>query len=99
MAATLFQMELCLNTVGFTVQNDRDKLHGEGLTDLEQLKSFTNKDIHGMAITLQTNLLSVILATSDIPLSYVIREVAEPEDGKVVYNDFMEECVARHPLE
>jgi hypothetical protein len=46
-----------------------------------------------------TNLLSVIPATSGIPLSYVIREVAEPEDGEVMYNDFMEECVARHPLE
>jgi hypothetical protein len=34
-----------------------------------------------------------------IPPSYVIREVAEPEDSEVVYNDFMEECVARHPLE
>jgi hypothetical protein len=45
------------------------------------------------------NLLSVIPATSGIPLSYAIREVAEPEDGKVVYNDFMEECVAHHPLE
>jgi hypothetical protein len=45
------------------------------------------------------NLLSVIPATSGIPLSYVIREIAEPEDGEVVYNDFMEECVACHPLE
>ena len=187
MAVTLFQMELCLNTVEFTNQNDRDKLHKEGLTDLAQLKRFTNKDIHGMATTLgkrstaairllvgmvrlqnlialmhwvqdcvrtntdidpasfnvetmliahdhaefretfasQTdvmskaadpgklkdsnswevwsmsfaNLLSVIPAMSGIPLSYVIREVAKPEDGEVVYNDFMEECVARHPLE
>ena len=186
MAAALVQMGLCLNTVGFTNQDDRDKLHEEGLTNLVQLKRFTDKDIRGMAINLakrstaatrllvgmvrlqnlialmhwvqdcvrtntdidpasfnvetmliahdraefretfasQTdvmskaadsgklkdsnswevwstsfaNLLSVIPATSGIPLSYVIREVAEPEDGEVVYNDFMEECVARHPL-
>ena len=52
MAAALFQIGLCLNTVGFTVQNDRDKLHGEGLMDLVQLKHFTNKYIRGMAITL-----------------------------------------------
>ena len=45
-------MGLCLNTVGFTDQNDRDKLHEEGLTDLAQLKRLTEKDIHGMAITL-----------------------------------------------
>jgi hypothetical protein len=49
MAAHLFQMGLCLNTVGFTDQNDRDKLHAEGLTDLAQLKRFADKDIHGMA--------------------------------------------------
>jgi hypothetical protein len=177
MAAALVQMGLCLNTVGFTVQSDRNKLHGEGLTDLVQLKRFTDKDIRGMAMTLgkrspvatclivgmvklqnlialmhwvqdcvrtntdidpasfnvktmliahdraeicetfasQTdvmskaadpgklkdsnswevwsrsfaNLFSVILATSGIPLLYVIREVAEPEDGEVMYNDFM----------
>jgi hypothetical protein len=35
-----------------------------------------------------TNLLSVIPATSDIPLSYVIREAAEPVHG-----------LACHPLE
>ena len=52
MAAALFQMVLCLNTVGFTKQNDRDKLHEEGLTDLVQLKHFTDKDIHGMTTTL-----------------------------------------------
>ena len=45
-------MGLCLNIVGFTVQSDRDKLHGEGLTDLVQLKHFINKDIRGMAMTL-----------------------------------------------
>jgi hypothetical protein len=46
------------------------------------------------------NLLSVIPATIGILLSYVIREVDKPEDSsEVVYNDFMEECVARHPLE
>ena len=50
--AALYQMGLCLNTVGFTVQGDRDKLHGEGLTDLVQLKHFNDKDIRGMAITL-----------------------------------------------
>jgi hypothetical protein len=44
-------------------------------------------------------LLLVIPATSCIPLSYVIREVAEPVNGPIVYNDFMEECVAHHPLE
>ena len=38
--------------VSVHVQNDRDKLHGEGLTDLVQLKRFTDKDIRGMAITL-----------------------------------------------
>jgi hypothetical protein len=52
MAAALVQMGLCLTTVGFTVQGDHDKLHGEGLTDLVQLKRFTDKDIRGMAITL-----------------------------------------------
>ena len=52
MAAALFQMGLCLNTIGFTTQNDRDKLHEEGLTDLVQLKRFTEKDIRGMATTL-----------------------------------------------
>jgi hypothetical protein len=51
MAAALFQMVLCLNTVGFTVQSDRNKLHVEGLTDLVQLKCFTDKDIRGMATT------------------------------------------------
>jgi hypothetical protein len=45
------------------------------------------------------NLLSVIPATSGIPLSYVIREVAEPVDSPIMYNNFMEECVACHPLE
>ena len=45
------------------------------------------------------NLLSVIPATSGIPLSYVIREVAEPVDSPIMYNNFMEECVARHLLE
>ena len=186
MAAALFQMGLCLNTIGFTDQDDRDKLHEEGLTNLVQLKRFTEKDICGMATTLgkrliaatrlfvgmvrlqnlialmhwvqdyvrtdtdidpasfnvetmlithdcakfrmtfasQTdvmskaadpgklkdsnswevwrtcfiNLLSVMSATSGIPLSYVIREVAKPVDSPIVYNDFMEECVARHPL-
>jgi hypothetical protein len=44
MAAALFQMGLCLNTVGFNDQDDRDKLHAEGLTDLVQLKRFTDKD-------------------------------------------------------
>ena len=52
MAATVFQMGLCLNTIGFTNQNDRGKLHAEGLTDLAQLKRFTDTDIRGMAITL-----------------------------------------------
>ena len=50
MAATLYQMGLCLNTIGFTDQNDRDKLHEEGLIDLMLLKHFTNKeDIRAMA--------------------------------------------------
>ena len=52
MAAALAQMGLCLNTVGFTNQDDRDKLHEEGLTNLVQLKRFTDKDIRGMAINL-----------------------------------------------
>ena len=187
MAAVLFQMGLCLNTVGFTAQNDRDKLHEEDLTDLALLKRFTEKDICGMATALSkkrstapthlivgmvrlqnlialmhwvqdcvctntdidpainvetmniahdrakfcmsfpsqtdvmskaadpgklkdsnswevwstsfANLLSVILATSGIPLLYVIREVAEPVHDQIIYTDFMEECVACHPLE
>ena len=36
MAATLFQVELCLNTIGFTDQSDHEKLHEEGLIDLVQ---------------------------------------------------------------
>jgi hypothetical protein len=52
MAAALFQVGLCLNTVGFTAQNNRDKLHGEGLIDLAILKCFTNKDLREMSTTL-----------------------------------------------
>ena len=48
-AAALFQMGLCLNTIGFTDQSDRNKLHEKGLMDLAQLKCFTNEDIRGMA--------------------------------------------------
>ena len=56
MAAALFQVGLCLNTVGFTAQNDRDKLHGEGLMDLTLLKRFTDRDIREMATALSKRL-------------------------------------------
>ena len=51
-AALIYQMELCLNTVGFTAQNDRNKLHEEGLIDLTLPKHFTDEDIRGMATAL-----------------------------------------------
>jgi hypothetical protein len=55
-AALVYQMGLCLNTVGFTAQNDRDKLHGEGLMDLTLLKRFTDRDIREMATALSKRL-------------------------------------------
>jgi hypothetical protein len=52
MAATLFQMGLCLNTIGFTDESEHEKLHEEGLIDLVLLKHFTDKNIRGMATAL-----------------------------------------------
>ena len=47
-----------------------------------------------------TNLLSVIPSVTGIPLSYVIREKeVKDDDGETtIYNDFMDECIAKAPL-
>ena len=65
-------------------------------TDLGKLKDSNSWEVWSTSFA---NLLSVILATSGIPLLYVIREVAEPVHDQIIYTDFMEECVACHPLE
>ena len=49
-------------------------------------------------ITALVNYLSTIVGQDRVPLSYVIREKADP-DPDAVYDDFTQECIACAPLE
>ena len=81
--------EFCMNFAGQT--DDVSKA-----TDPGKLKDSNPWEVWSTSFA---NLLSVIPATSGVPLSYVIREVAEPVHSQIIYGDFMEECVACHTLE
>ena len=84
-------------TVKIRVKTDGIRKGGAGgtVTRWCKLKDSNSWEIWSTSFT---NLLSVIPAMSGIPLLYVIREVAKPVHGQIIYNDFMEECVACHPL-